>query len=286
LRDLVIPLPADLAVQRDLVNAWQRANNQRRQDSEDARRTLRDVDALVVAALGMPMPTAIDRAVYGVPLWAVRAEQRLNPAYFHPERQAALAALTTLHPPNRVRELSQVADFIRESVRVEGGGYLGLAQVESDTGELTTDQPSDDEAGLSFTFQVDDVLFARLRPYLNKVHRAERAGLCSTEFHVIRIRPAHRPEDSILPDYLAMVFRSSVTLAQTRHMITGNTHPRLANDDVVRLRVPIPPVDIQNSLVRQLHERRQQARSMLAAAETSWQAAQQAFQAALFENPA
>ena len=68
-----------------------------------------------------------------------------------------------------------------------------------------------------------DVLFARLRPHLHKVWRAERDGVCSTEFHVIRIK-----EDvpDLLPDYLAAVLRSSVVVVQTKHMMTGNTYRR------------------------------------------------------------
>jgi hypothetical protein len=68
-----------------------------------------------------------------------------------------------------------------------------------------------------------DVLFARLRPYLNKVWRAGPDGVCSTEFHVIRIK-----EDApdLLSDYPAAVLRSSVVVAQTEHMMTGNTYRR------------------------------------------------------------
>ena len=41
---------------------------------------------------------------------------------------------------------------------------------------------------LALTYQANDVLFARLRPYLNKVYRAEMNGCCSTEFLVLRIK--------------------------------------------------------------------------------------------------
>ena len=67
---------------------------------------------------------------------------------------------------------------------------------------------------------------ARLRPYLNKVYRAEMDGCCSPEFHVLRVDNAQE----LLPDYLAAILRSNLTLAQTRHMMTGNTHPRLTNE--------------------------------------------------------
>lgn len=78
-----------------------------------------------------------------------------------------------------------------------------------------------------FSFKPGDVLYGRLRPYLNKVWLATFAGVCSTEFHVMR------PFDvrTLRPEYLAVVMRTSLIVAQTKHMMTGNTHPRIANED-------------------------------------------------------
>ena len=39
-------------------------------------------------------------------------------------------------------------------------------------------------------------------------------------------------ENEIIPEYLVAIMRSSLILAQTKHMMTGNTHPRISNDDV------------------------------------------------------
>ena len=94
------------------------------------------------------------------------------------------------------------------------------------------------------TFQTDDVLFARLRPYLNKVYCAEMSGCCSTEFHVLQVIDC----EALLPEYL--------TLAQTTHMMTGNTHPRLTNDDVANLTVPIPPPGVQQPIATEIQYRR------------------------------
>ncbi len=63
---------------------------------------------------------------------------------------------------------------------------------------------------------------------INKVIVAEASGICSTEFHVMRIID----ENEIIPEYLVAIMRSSLILAQTKHMMTGNTHPRISNDDV------------------------------------------------------
>jgi restriction endonuclease S subunit len=106
------------------------------------------------------------------------------------------------------------------------------------------------------------------------VHRAETDGSCSTEFHVLRISDTER----VLSDYLAAILRSKVVLAQTVHMMTGNTHPRLANADVENLRVPIPRMDIQAAIRAEVIRRREESRQIKVEAEANWQASKQWFE--------
>jgi restriction endonuclease S subunit len=126
--------------------------------------------------------------------------------------------------------------------RSPNDSYLGLASIRGNTGELTG--VSEEVEGATVRFRRGDVLFARLRPYLNKVHVAETDGTCSPEFYVLRVR-ANR---AILPEYLAIILRSRWVLAQTVHMMTGNTHPRLADEDVAALRLPVPDVSVQSAM--------------------------------------
>ena len=141
---------------------------------------------------------------------------------------------------------------------------------------------ADTAEGTCFTYKIGDVLFARLRPYLNKVHRAERNGCCSPEFHVLRLMDS----EALLPDYLAAVLRSRSVLAQTVHMMTGNTHPRLTNDDVVNLRIPIAEPEVQKTIVAEAHHRRAKARRLRTEAEAAWQAAKRWFEEQLLGSAA
>ena len=150
-------------------------------------------------------------------------DQKLNSEYYHPERTLTLSKLMSSSTTMRVARLAEVVNFERNQLDTPGEDYLSLAHIESHTGELT--DSTDTASGNCFTYQSNDVLFARLRPYLNKVYRAEMNGCCSTEFHVLRIKES----EELLPDYLASVLRSQTVLAQTVHMMTGNTHPRLTN---------------------------------------------------------
>ena len=125
-----------------------------------------------------------------------------------------------------------------------------FANVQSNTGErIETSEPG--VSGMVFEFLRGDVLFARLRPYLNKVYHIEQDGVCSTEFHVMRVKQNEGGNPTILPEYLAAILKSRIVLAQTRHMMTGNTHPRLANEDVINLLIPLPSYDVQKKIAEE-----------------------------------
>ena len=61
-------------------------------------------------------------------------------------------------------------------------------------------------------------------------------------------------------------------------MMTGNTHPRISNDDVKNLCIPVPNIDVQAEIVKELGKRRIEARMMRAEAEQEWQAAKKQFE--------
>ena len=247
-------------------------------------RCWRALTAISLAQLGLAAPAPDARRVFAVRLGQLRDTGRVNADYFHPERILAIRAMEKNRKTMRVERLRDIADFVRDAVPAEtSDNYLGLANVQSNTGELV-ESTEEDGAGLCFRFAPQDVLFARLRPYLNKVHRAEKAGVCSTEFHVIRTHPAAKSQDEIRADYLATVLRSSLVLAQTRHMMTGNTHPRLANEDVVNLVVPIPDPKIQGIIAAEVTRRRTEARRLRAEAEADWTGARKHFEEQLIEG--
>ena len=83
---------------------------------------------------------------------------------------------------------------------------------------------------------------------------------------------------TLRPDYLAAILRSSLILAQTRHMMTGNTHPRLTNEDVVSLVIPIPKITDQETIVTEARRRREEARRLRIEAESGWESAKRWFE--------
>jgi hypothetical protein len=56
-------------------------------------------------------------------------------------------------------------------------------------------------------------------------------------------------------------------------MMTGNTHPRLTNEDVVSLVIPVPKPVVQEAIAAEARRRRDEARRLRAEADSGWQAA-------------
>jgi|SRR5665213_493671 len=236
------------------------------------------LDVFVLEALKLSLPIPDSRTTYAVRVADVRNAKKLYPDYFHPERISAIRTVEAGYAGDGATTLIGVADFVRDQYSVrQGDDYLGLANIQPNTGERV-ESTEEDGVGSCFHYREGDVLFARLRPYLNKVYRAETDGVCSTEFHVIRIRLGDDGQPLLQPDYLAAVLRSSIVLSQTRHMMTGNTHPRLANEDVGNLVVPVPGRTVQEAIAAEVALLRTKARSLRDDARSFWDDAKRRFE--------
>lgn len=272
--ETLIPLPP-LDIQKLLVTEIEAARQSRKQKLAQADELLSSLDGYLLDQLGLNMPEKSDQKVFAVSRRTLCSAQRINVDYFHPERILAIREQENRNSVHS-QSLTEFVDFVRETISgYDAESYIGMANIKKNTGELFESNDKEIE-GKGFIFAKNDVLFARLRPYLNKVYRTERSGICSTEFHVIRIKEKFK--NKIFPDYLATILRSSLILAQTKHMMTGNTHPRLANEDVINLIVPIPEIKLQEHLVVEIQNRRTEARRLRQEAETEWETAKTCFE--------
>ena len=227
----------------------------------------------ILQLLGISLPKYSSKLCSAVKTIDLIQDKTFSAAYYHPERLATISCMRELSSFNTAK-LSDVVYFIRNIVNSSESEkiYLGLAGVESHTGELTA--AKDEVSGQAFEYQTGDVLYGRLRPYLNKVLFAESNGICSTEFHVMRVKN----HNILLPEFLAEIMRSDLILSQTKHMMTGNTHPRISNDDVKNLYIPVPDVLLQRKIIKKIHDMRKEARALKKEAEQEWQAAKKQFE--------
>lgn len=122
--------------------------------------------------------------------------------------------------------------------------YLALEHVESWTGVARPLEGDVEFASTVKRFVTDDVLFGKLRPYLAKVTRAVRAGVCVSEFLVLRSR-----KDLVLPAYLEQLLRCKRVIDLINSSTAGAKMPRADWTFIGNVRLAVPPVDEQQNIL-------------------------------------
>ena len=131
----------------------------------------------------------------------------------------------------------------------ENDWILELEDIEKDSGIILGKKRKGDREvkGVRHTFQSGDILYSKLRTYLNKVLIAPNSGYCSSEIIPIKCH------DSITPQYFCAWLRSSYFLAYTQACGYGVKMPRLSTTDARNGIVPLPPLNEQRRIMEQIN---------------------------------
>lgn len=126
---------------------------------------------------------------------------------------------------------------------------LELEDIEKETGRILKKNLKKDRPTKStkYAFSKGQVLFGKLRPYLNKVVIASENGFCSSE-----ILPLSFGE--IKPEYSAIFLRSPFFVDYANSKSYGVKMPRLGTNDGIMALFPLPPLAEQERIVAKIEE--------------------------------
>lgn len=131
-----------------------------------------------------------------------------------------------------------------ENIR-ENEWILELEDIEKDSGKVIEKKHKTHRKvnGVRHKFKECDILYSKLRTYLNKVLLANAKGYCTTEIIPISCY------DCIDQQYLYHWLRSPFFLDYTRSCGYGVKMPRLSTTDARNGIVPLPPIKEQKRIV-------------------------------------
>ena len=98
------------------------------------------------------------------------------------------------------------------------------------------------------SFKKNQVLYGRMRPYLNKVYRAEFDGTCSGEFIILDCG------EDFNPDLLKYILHSRGFVSFANSITTGD-RPRISYEEIAGYDVLYPPILEQNQIVQEIESR-------------------------------
>lgn len=179
---------------------------------------------------------------------------RLDFRFHHPTRKESQRLLESSE-----RTLVSLADLCEErnetvvpSKELEGRVilYTGLANIEAEVGiahQVPT--PANSLKSAVKRFEPGDILFAKMRPSLRKVALMDggEGGYASPECVVLTVKTDVTGQRPIDPLLLSVLLRSDLVHGQIMHLIAGIGRPRLSTKDLRRVRIPVPPEELQRT---------------------------------------
>jgi type I restriction enzyme S subunit len=126
--------------------------------------------------------------------------------------------------------------------------YLSLEHVESNTLRIIGRGSATDVKSTKSVFRAGDVLYGKLRPYLNKVAVPTFDGICSTDFIVFPQRPW------LSSQYLMWFLSQPYIVEYADHQSAGVSLPRVKLEALAPIELPLPPLAEQQRIVAKVEE--------------------------------
>ena len=129
---------------------------------------------------------------------------------------------------------------------IDGAAWmLDLEDIEKDTGAVLQKVRKTERSAASTKhyFHKGQVLYSKLRPYLNKVVLADEDGYCTSEILPLEF------ERNVLPQYARYYLMSPTFLKYANKCSYGVKMPRLGTADGRRAIVSVPPLEEQKRIV-------------------------------------
>lgn len=179
---------------------------------------------------------------------AKKIDDLIGAQFFHPHREKALLVIEKSGATTRkLKELAKrVSDRISaEDLKRNEYQYIGLASIDPKTGFIKNDI-ADDISGTCGLFRENDILFSKLRPYLNKVAICPKTqkGKCAGSTELVTYRAKEDGEAY----YLLFVLKSPLILNQVLKITSGSTHPRIDPELLDETEIPYPDEKIRTSI--------------------------------------
>ncbi|MAV60992.1 MAG: hypothetical protein CMQ83_01360 [Gammaproteobacteria bacterium] len=132
---------------------------------------------------------------------------------------------------------------------VENLFYVGLEHIGKETGNLTETVGVSEIKTVKNKFKTGQILYGRLRPYLNKVYLAKESGVCSTDILVFNL------ENSIIGKFAVQFMLSRQFVNDMSANTNGVNLPRVSTKYVNNYKFPLPPIKEQHQIVQEIESR-------------------------------
>lgn len=271
-----IPTPT-LHEQESLVKAYKEKMQQALELEEQAAQIEKEIEEYLLSELNISITKAkLHKGLNLIRFKDVERWDCYNGGYS--------IATSLKQSPYPIVETGSVFDFMqrRWDKKEKEFNYVEIGAVDPLKGIMYTEEIQTTKAPSRATQKIKtgDLIVGTTRPYLKKfaiVGAAYNDCVCSSGFQVIA------PKDEYNLSYLYEYLKSSVAITQFELFMSGALYPAITGKDLKKILIPLPPIDIQNSIVNHINKLKEQIIQFKQQAEDLRKKALEEFENEIFE---
>ena len=150
-------------------------------------------------------------------------------------------------------QLEKVMKLSKEKYKPENEEdifYIGLEHIEKGSGRLLKHAGLAKIRTLKNKFYQNQILYGKLRPYLNKVYLANEEGVCSTDILVFS------PTEEVFPKYIYWYMLSRKFVNEMSAKTSGVNLPRVSTKNILKHKLILPiSINEQKEIVKEIESR-------------------------------
>lgn len=265
---LVIVPPLD--VQDTVATMMSAAHQGKRELEAEARELLASIDGYLLERLGVKLPELSDRNHFVQSAYAARGG-RLDPYHYQRRFIESLKALhaseyPTLAVGDLVTSISGGSTPLGAQYPEKGIPFLRIQNITEgsiDLSDIRFISPTTHRSMKRSQLKPLDVL-------MTITGRVGTSAVVPSDFgdgninqHIVRMAITPRGN----PFFVSEVLNCSVGRVQVERGVTGTTRIALDYPSILSIEIPLPPLDVQETVVSEVHSRRSRARSLRAEAQ-------------------
>ena len=143
-------------------------------------------------------------------------------------------------------ELKEVFKVVKDKYNLQTENqivnYIGLENIETSKGIISKNNSSEVKS-IKTKFKKDDVLYGKLRPYLNKHDVVNFDGICSTDILVFRFNDINTAK------YINYYFNLPMFIQYAVENSSGINLPRVSEKTISKYKISLPTIEEQQEIV-------------------------------------
>jgi len=285
LKNIIVPIPS-LETQNKIIELMQEAYQKQKEKDEKAQQLLDSINDYVLDELGIKLPELKDKMTYVVNSEEVQ-NKRIDVYYYQPKfEEVEKAVKKGKFEVKEIGEILKITSKLEDIKKYDEINYIDLASINKNFGIITNiNKLTSKEAPSRARQKLErgDLLLSGLSGSLKSIailENEENNFIGSTGFYIIK---KSRDYNNY---YLWALFRSQLYQVLLNRETTGAIMSSINRDSLSNLKIPLPPLSVQNKIAEEVKKRMQKAEQLQKEAKEELEKAKQEVEKIILEEKA